>query len=31
VMIRCLGIQKTAVRIQDVNSGKESELRLLNN
>jgi hypothetical protein len=31
VMIRCLGIQKTSVRIQDVNSGREQELRLLNN
>jgi hypothetical protein len=31
VIIRCLGIQKTSVRIQDVNSGKEQELRLLNN
>ena len=31
VLIRCLGIQKTSVRIQDVNSGKEQELRLLNN
>jgi hypothetical protein len=30
VMIRCLGIQKTSVRIQDVDSGKEQELRLLN-
>jgi hypothetical protein len=30
VIIRCLGIQKTSVRIQDVNSGKEQELRLLN-
>ena len=31
VMIRCLGIEKTSVRIQDVNSGKERELRLSNN
>ena len=30
VTIRCLGIQKTSVRIQDVHSGKEQELRLLN-
>ena len=28
VMIRCLGIQKTSVRIQNVDSGKEQELRL---
>jgi hypothetical protein len=28
LMIRCLGIQKTSVRIQNVNSGKEQELRL---
>jgi hypothetical protein len=28
VMIRCLGIQKTSVRVQDVRSGKEQELRL---
>ncbi|MFZ0829116.1 MAG: hypothetical protein WAO02_17010 [Verrucomicrobiia bacterium] len=31
VTIRCLGIEKTSVRIQDVNSGKEQELRLSNN
>ena len=31
VTIRCLGIQKTSVRIQNVNSGKEQELRLSNN
>jgi hypothetical protein len=30
VIIRCLGIQKTSVRIQNVSSGKEQELRLLN-
>ena len=30
VMIRCLEIQKTSVRIQNVTSGKEQELRLLN-
>ncbi len=30
VMIRCLDIQKTSVRIQDVRSGKEQELHLLN-
>jgi hypothetical protein len=30
VAIRCLGIQKTSVRIQHVDSGKEQELRLLN-
>jgi hypothetical protein len=28
VNIRCLGIQKTSVRIQNVDSGKEQELRL---
>jgi hypothetical protein len=28
VMIRCLGIQKTSVRIQNADSGKEQELRL---
>jgi hypothetical protein len=28
VIIRCLGIQKTSVRIQNVDSGKEQELRL---
>jgi len=31
VIIRCLGIEKTSVRIRDVNSGKEQELRLSNN
>jgi len=31
IMIRCLGIQKTSVRIQNVNTGKEQELRLSNN
>jgi hypothetical protein len=31
VMIRCLGIQKTSVRIQNVASGKEQELYLSNN
>jgi hypothetical protein len=31
VMIRCLGIQKTSVRIQNVASGKEQELHLSNN
>jgi len=28
VNIRCLGIQKTSVRIQNVDSGKEQELSL---
>jgi hypothetical protein len=28
VIIRCLGIQKTSVRIQNVDSGKEQELYL---
>ncbi len=31
MMIRCLGIQKNSVRVQDVGSGKEQELRLMNN
>jgi len=31
VMIRCLSIHKTAVRIQNADSGKEQELRLLEN
>ncbi len=31
VTIRCLGIQKNSVRIQDIHSGKEQELHLLNN
>ena len=31
MMIRCLGIQKNSARIQDVGSGKEQELRLMNN
>ncbi len=31
VMIRCLGIEKKSVRIRDVSSGKEQELRLPNN
>ncbi|MGO9476809.1 MAG: protein DA1 [Limisphaerales bacterium] len=30
VVIRCLGIQKTSVRIQNVSSGKEQELNLSN-
>lgn len=31
VMIRCLSIQKTSVRIQNVDSGKDQELHLSNN
>jgi hypothetical protein len=31
VMIRCLGIEKTSVRIQDVSSGRALELHLLSN
>jgi hypothetical protein len=31
MMIRCLGIQKTSVRIQNAASGKEQELRLSDN